>query len=130
MMTLLTGAVLYGAAQAWLFDQTAPVPGIEHSGWFLNSSFGVRVIGRTFMAAGLAVGLFRRSGLAEAALIGAGAVLAMAIVLFGIGPGTIFPIVLTFGTVVLAVATAVGAVAGVGTRWLVRMTLKRLLHNG
>lgn len=73
-MTLLTGAALYGGARWWLFDQVAPVPGVQHSGWFLNSSDGLRVIGQTFMVTGLAVGLFRRSGLVDSALVGAGAV--------------------------------------------------------
>lgn len=54
----------------------------------------------------------------------------MAIVLFSIGPGTIFPIALIFGTVILATATAIGTVAGVGIRWVVSVAWKRLSHDG
>lgn len=124
-VALLTGAAVFGLAQGWLFEHAAPMAGFEHSGWFLNSGLGVRVIGRTFIVTGILAGLLRQSGLIDAALIVSGAVLAMMIVLFSIGPGTIFPIVVAFGTAVVFGATAIGALAGVAVRRLLGVALKR-----
>jgi hypothetical protein len=48
----------------------------------------------------------------EETLLIAGGIVAMVVVLFSIGTGSLFPIVIAFGSVILAGATAVGA--GVG----------------
>jgi hypothetical protein len=66
--------------------------------------------------ASLAAGIARVSGL----MIAAGGATAMSLVLLHGGPGTIFPIVLTAGAVLIAAATLLGAWLGseIG-RWLV-----------
>lgn len=124
-VALLIGAAVFVLAQGWLLEHAAPMAGVEHSGWFLNSGLGVRVISRTFIVTGILAGLLRHGGLMDAALIAAGAVLAMTIVLFSIGPGTIFPIVVAFGTAAVFGATGIGAVVGVAARRLLGVALKR-----
>ena len=60
---------------------------------------------------------FRRGNQALGALAFTfGAVVSLAIVLFSLGPGTIFPIVIAVGTIVLAAAAFLGA----GLGWLLR----------
>lgn len=124
-VALVTGAIVFALAQRWVFGHAAPMAGVDHGGWFPNSGFGVRTIGRTFGATGLLAGLLRQSGLVEASLIVAGAILAMTIVLFSIGPGAIFPIVLAIGAAVVLGATAVGALVGAAVRLVLGMTVKR-----
>jgi hypothetical protein len=90
-----------------------PVAGIKDNGWFLNSGRGVLAVGLACAAVGALVGFSRRDSVRKATMVAGGAVLAMIGVLFRIGPGTIFPIVIAFGAVVIGGATAAGA--GVGT---------------
>ena len=66
--------------------------------------------------AGALIGFVRLHKVREAAMAAGGAVLAMIAVLFSIGPGTIFPIVIVFGTVIIAAATAAGTGVGVEVR--------------
>jgi hypothetical protein len=82
--------------------------GVSNPGWFLNS--GLTVL---WMATALAVGAGILSSttaptIANAVSYGIGACVAMAVVLFTIGPGTIFPIVLAVGAGVAAVAVGLG----------------------
>lgn len=113
---LVVGAALFGVIQFLLFRTIAPNPEMQNSAWFLNSGAGVGAIGFTFAVAGALVGVARRKGLAESMMLTIGAALAMATVLFSIGPGPIFPIVIVFGLVILAIATTTGAVLGMLVR--------------
>ncbi|HKT78930.1 MAG TPA: hypothetical protein VJP86_01835 [Vicinamibacterales bacterium] len=114
MVQFLAGAALFGAVQGWLLRVTAPMPGIEDSGWFLNAPRGVESIAVVFAVAGLIVGLSRRNAVREAAITVIGALVAMTAVLFAIGPGTIFPIVMCIGAVIIGSATAAGTAIGMG----------------
>lgn len=101
----------------------------DHSRWFLNSP---REMGLVLAAVGL--------GSAVAAVVGsrstqwpfanqllgscmawAGACTAMTAMLFLLGPGTIFPIVLAVGGFLLAGASGVGLLAGASARALFRL---------
>ena len=121
VLALVVGAALFGVIQGWLFQNAVPIPQIENSGWFLNSGTGVRTVGLTFAIAGALVGLSRRKAAMEATMVAAGAAMTMIVVLYSIGAGTIFPIVIGFGMVILGVATAVGLALGL----VIRRTLVR-----
>ena len=98
--------------------ETVPaLPDVDHGGWFLNSGVGVRLVGKTFVVVGLLAG-FSRFGAPVVAQIIAGAMLAMTAVLIATGPGTIFPIVLAFGAVIVSGATGLGFGVGAATRRL------------
>jgi hypothetical protein len=107
------GAGLFLSVQGLLVLNAVPIAGIKDSGWFLNSGRGVLVVGLACAVVGALVGFGRRDSVREATMVASGAVLAMIAVLFSIGPGTIFPIVIAFGTVIIGGATAAGT--GVGT---------------
>jgi hypothetical protein len=115
LLAFLGGATLFAAVQAWLFQSTPPIPEIEDSGWFLNSGAGVKAVAWAFAAAGALIGLSRSDWIdwiVEEALLIAGGIGGMVAILFSIGPGTIFPIVIAFGSMILAGATAAGAGLG------------------
>ena len=109
---LLGGAAMFLAVQGVLFLTVAPTEGIRNSGWFLNSGRGVAVVAVFCAVAGALVGAVRRDNVLESTMVAGGAVLAMIAVLFSIGPGTIFPIVIVFGTVIIAGATLLGMAVG------------------
>jgi hypothetical protein len=115
-LALVGGAGLFLSVQGLLFLTTAPIAGIQDSGWFLNSGPGVLAVGLACAVVGALVGFGRRDSGREATMVVAGAVLAMIAVLFAIGPGTIFPIVIVFGTVIIAGATAAGTAVGTAVR--------------
>jgi hypothetical protein len=89
---------------------------MTNSGWFLNSGRGVSAVGLACAVVGALVGFGRRDSVPKAVMVASGAVVAMIAVLFSIGPGTIFPIVIVFGTAIIAGATAAGAGAGTAVR--------------
>lgn len=126
LLALLSGATLFFAVQAWLFYAVAEISGISNSGWFLNTSRGVATVCITFAAAGALMGLLRSDAhQREATLAAAGGVVAMVIVLFHIGPGTLFPIVLAIGTVMIGGSTAAGLVLGILLRRLALTAIRR-----
>ena len=114
-LALLGGAGHFLLIQGLLMLTTAPIAAVENSGWFLNSGRGVAAVGLVCAMAGALIGFGRQNKVREAAMGAGGAVLAM-VVLFSIGPGTIFPIVIVFGTVIIAAATAAGTGVGVEVR--------------
>jgi len=107
------GALTFVIVQLYLF--ATPPYGFEEgarSGWFLNSSRGVWSIAYG-LSSGAAVMSFvanRRVWLQLYFI--AGAVIAMTLVLFAIGPGNIFPIVFAFGTAIVLAAVVSGSLAG------------------
>jgi hypothetical protein len=116
VVPLVAGALAFGATQSWLLAASSG-SGTPNPGWFLNGrEAGLAMITTIALVSALLTAIRQANWLADAAAFTAGAVGAMTIVLFGIGPGTIFPIVIVFGTVVLAAATFVGA----GLGWLLR----------
>jgi hypothetical protein len=121
---VLGGAGLFLLVEGVLILTAVPLAGIEPrgvsqtTGWLLNSGRGVAAVGLAFAVAGALVGFVRR-GVREATMMAAGAVLSMIVMLFSIGPGTIFPIVIAFGTALIAGATAVGTALGIEARRVV-----------
>jgi hypothetical protein len=112
-LALLGGTGLFLLVQGLLFLTAVPVAGISNSWWFLNSGRGVAVVGLACAFVGALIGFRRRDSVREATMVASGAVLAMIGVLFSTGAGTIFPIVIVFGTAIIAGATAAGI--GIGT---------------
>jgi hypothetical protein len=113
----LAGAVAFAAAQAALFLVAGQSgrPTIDGSGWFLNSGTGVAVIAIVMAGASLIVSKAVPAPLLRGwAAFAAGAVGALVAAVFLLGPGTIFPIVIAAGAMVIAV----GALAGT---WVARL---------
>ena len=79
--------------------------GGAHAPWFLNSGRAIAFTLGCVFAASLLAGVLRLSG----AMIAAGAATAMAFVLLLGGSGTIVPIVLAAGGLMLAAASLLGA---------------------
>jgi hypothetical protein len=111
-LALLGGAVLFVSVQGLLFLTAVPIPGRTNSGWFLNSGRGVAAVALACAVVGALIGFGRRDSVREGTMVGGGAVLAMTAVLFVIGPGNIFPIVIAFGTVIIGMASALGIAVG------------------
>ena len=85
--------------------------------WFLNSGRAVAfTAGCQLLASAIVSTRDPRETLVRGAYVAAGAAAAMVVVLAVVGPGTLFPIALTIGAIVLAAATVVGALAGSGLR--------------
>ena len=99
---------------AWFVLGFAVVPALQAvGGWWLNSGTGVL---RTVLAL-VALGVFAalwRSGRpwVRACALWAGAISGTTVVLFWIGPGTIWPIVLVVGAGITAAAVFGGAFLG------------------
>ena len=117
---LFLGAATFLAAHAvevagwssWFYGVYAP--------WFLNSSRAVAVTAGALMIVGAIVALTTpdRTGWLIAGLnLAAGAMAAMIVVLFSVGPGTLFPIAITIGAMVVAVSSIAGALAGAAVRY-------------
>ena len=94
---------------AWLVLGFAAVATLYAiGGWWLNSGTGVLRTVLVLLALGVFAALWRSGGLwVRACTLWAGAISGMTVVLFWIGPGTIWPIVL-----VVAAAMSAGAVFG------------------
>jgi hypothetical protein len=102
--TFLATYAVERAAWSWFGPANPP--------WFLNSGRAAAFTAGCVLVAGLLAGAFARDrddGLVHGGNVAAGAALAMVLVLFlGPGPGTIFPIALAFGAVVVAASSFVG----------------------
>jgi hypothetical protein len=108
----VAGAVAFAAAQAVLFlmaGQSAR-PTIDSSGWFLNSGTGIAVMAAVVAAASLIASKAFPPALWRGwTAFASGGVMALVAAVFLFGPGTIFPIVIAAGAVVIAVAALLGA---------------------
>jgi hypothetical protein len=107
----LAGAVAFAAAQAVLFLVAEPPARqtIDGEGWFLNSSTGIAVMAAVLVAASLVVSRALPAPLWQRwALFVGGGIAALVGAVFLFGPGTIFPIVIVAGAVVIAVSALVG----------------------
>ena len=84
--------------------------------WFLNTESAVLFTLACLFAGSLVAGLFEISGVS----VGAGAVNAMTVVMFwSPGPGTLWPIVLALGGLMLAIVILMGRMLGFGIRYVV-----------
>jgi hypothetical protein len=116
----VVGAAAFAVTQYLLFimlsDRGATIE--RGSGWFLNSAAGIgTVVAVLAITAAVATMVTSRFDLLRGA--GAfvlGAVVTMAVTLFIIGPGNLFPIVIVFGAFCIAIATLGGMVAGAALR--------------
>ena len=100
---LATHAVERAAWSSWF--------GAANTPWFLNSGRAVAFTAGCVLVAGLlasACARDRDDALVHGGNVAAGAAVAMALVLFLSGPGTIFPVVLVFGTVIVAASSFAG----------------------
>jgi len=62
----------------------------------------------------------QREALVRSISLAAGAVAAMVVVLVSVGPGTLFPIALGIGAIVLAAASVAGGLAGSALRRVIK----------
>ena len=82
-------------------------------GWWLNSGTGVLRTVLGLLALGVFAALWRSgSPWIRACALWAGAISGSGVILFSIGPGTIWPIVLVFAAAITAGAVFAGAVVG------------------
>jgi hypothetical protein len=98
--------------QAVLFRVAVPPLAIRGGGWFLNTGTGALAMACTFVVLGAIVGGSRRDGILEAVAAAAGAIVAMIVVLYSIGPGKIFPIAIMFGVFLIGGVTVIGVAIG------------------
>jgi hypothetical protein len=117
--SVLLGAIAFLAAHmiesaawtTWFHGEYAP--------WFLNSGRAVAFTAGLLLIIGLVAGINTvawRDSMITAGNVLAGAVAAMIVVLFAVGPGTLFPIAIVIGVAVLGVSTAAGVFAGSALR--------------
>ena len=112
----LLGVLAFCVVQVPLLIAMPPAGGIAEPGWFLNSGRNVLLVGLT-LAIGAAVLTARKQASdRDAVLYGIVAVAAMIVTLFVIGAGTIFPIVIVFGTGLVVFAVGAGGTCGAAVR--------------
>jgi len=109
---LAAHAVEAAAWSAWFYGVYAP--------WFLNSGRAVAFTAASLMAAAAIVAIVsdsRLPWLVAGLNLAVGAVGAMIVVLFTVGPGTLFPIAIATGAAVVGVSSLAGALAGLAVRY-------------
>jgi hypothetical protein len=111
MMTSPTPQIALGVAVAVVLH-------FYHGGWWLDA--GQRVLATLVAVAVITV--FVGATWRKAVAFGAGVVGGMTGILFVIGPGSIFPIVIAIGSTMIAIAVFVGWCAG----WSARLALSWL----
>jgi hypothetical protein len=116
---LAAHAVEVWAWRAWF------APRGDFGAWFLNSGRAVAVTVLCLFVVSLVSGAVGSAGQRDSLLRGAsfsgGAIAVMTVVLFTIGPGTIWPIVLISGAAIIAASGVIGAFAG----WVIRRATQR-----
>ena len=104
-MFLVTHLVVISKWTTWFDGQQAP--------WFLNSGRAVGFTALCLLVAGLVASASwardRDDAMTHSANVAAGALVAMTVVLFFVGPGTIFPIVIVFGGAIALFSSAIGS---------------------
>jgi hypothetical protein len=97
----------------------AGVQPLTPGGWWLDSGRGVAIAGLVFTVLAAVTGARfprwpgRSADVRPIAAMWGGVNVGMAIVLFSVGPGNLFPIVLAVGAALSAAAVAAGTAAGV-----------------
>jgi hypothetical protein len=110
------GAVAFCAVQIPLLIATPPGRDIADPGWFLNSGHSVLLVGLTLALGAAVLTARKRASDRDAVFYGIGAVAAMIVTLFAIGPGNIFPIVIVFGAGLVVFAVGAGGTLGAALR--------------
>ena len=128
LVCALAGFVMFLTPQvALILRSSAPLA--DSPGWFLNAGSNVRVIQLTLAIGAGVMGFFQTVRPLESALMfAAGAMWAMVLTLFTVGPGNLFPIAMAIGGALIAVAVTVGTSVGFGSRLaigFIRQTAKR-----
>ena len=116
----VAGLAAFAAPQVALLATTPVSPVMEDPGWFLNSGLNVATISGVIGVVAALLAVRRRWRIDETATFGLGVLVAMVVTLLAIGPGTIFPIVIVIGAVVVGVVIAMGTAVGYGIRRAVR----------
>ena len=101
----------------------ASVQRLTPTGWWLNSGQGVAIASAVLAVLGIVVGVTEARPLSSGSVLRpiclwAGANIGLAIFLFAVGPGNLFPIALMFGAGISALAVAAGSLIGQLTRAL------------
>ena len=116
--SVIFGGITFMAAHAVQWASWEQWFGGNHPVWFLNSGKAVAFTATCLLAVGAIVGASassdRQESVVQGCNVAAGALAAMAVVLFLTGPGNLFPIVLVIAAVVAAASSIAGAVAGWG----------------
>jgi hypothetical protein len=111
---IVAGFCIFVAAQAALVLASGGSRlTIDGEAWFLNSARGVVTLAGMVAAASAAMSArwsSRMPLLVSAVTLGAS--LAMTLMVFVIGPGTLFPIVIAVGTAILGTAVVAGSLLG------------------
>jgi len=122
---VVLGVVAFIAPQVVLFVITPQSPGgIKDPGWFLNSGGNVATIGCVIAAVAALIAVPRRWRIEDTAIFGLGVLIAMVATLVTIGPGTIIPIVIIVGAIVLGLAVSVGTAIGYALQLMANMRLQ------
>jgi len=97
---------------AFLLGLAAALAVVRANGWWLDSAAGVAMTMAVLFGVGFVVSRWRAAGRRERAIAAwAGSVLGHTVQLAARGPGTIWPIVLVVGAVLVAVAVLAGTAA-------------------
>ena len=120
---VVLGIAAFLVPQAVLFVIT-PQSAIKDPGWFLNSGSNVATIGGVIAAVAAVLVVPRRWRIQDTASFGLGVLLAMVVTLVTIGPGSIFPIVIVVGAIVLGLAILVGTAVGYVLQLLANMRME------
>jgi hypothetical protein len=96
---------LFLSAPQWPLTSAAP-------GWFLNAGGNVATIGCVIAVVAALLAVRGRWNIGDTIAFGLGVLIAVVGTLFTIGSGTIFPIVIVIGAVVVGVAILVGTSFG------------------
>jgi len=116
LLSGLAGVFAFCVMQIPLLIATPPVAGITAPGWFLNSGRNVLLVGLTLAIGAAVLTARKRASDRDAVFYGIGAVVAMIVTLVAMGAGNIFPIVIFFGTCLVAFAVGAGGTLGAAVR--------------
>jgi hypothetical protein len=130
MVRLTKTSVVLGAS-AFLASHALEVvewqafdPRLAYKPWFLNSGRAVLFTAAWLFAAatveGAVAAVDRLDAVARGVSLAAGALIAMVVVIFWAGPGTIVPIALAFGAAIAAIAAVAGSLIGWGVHRTIR----------
>lgn len=127
LFRLAAGVVAFLAPQVALFLRVSGSAGdMRAPGWFLNSGSNAAVISAVVVLVAAVIAARPRWTVADTTVFACGVLIAMLATLVAIGPGTIFPLVLTVGTVLLVAATVLGTAVGYAVRFAaLRVTPRR-----
>jgi hypothetical protein len=118
---MATGALAFAATQFLMFVRVGDAPIVlDGSGWFLNSGVGVALVVGVLAGACavLAVATPQSNVWRVSGAFAGGAIAAMIVSLFAIGPGTLFPIVIAIGGGLIVIAALAGGAVGFCARSL------------